>query len=185
MKPKIWWQPDDYPESLVGDYDETCGPARQVFLEGKAVRVRQAPRLLFACPKKRLMKWDVIHNISGLPICNERTRSLVRARLGEQVQEVAVRVETRDGVLSGYAILNLLARVQLVDRGRSDVVFIRGTQEILKFRRLAFLDLPPGVHMARTSEYPPYVLVSAELASLLLESKVTGFAVVDDHDICP
>jgi hypothetical protein len=66
----LWKIPDDYPESLLGEYDRDRGPDRFAFKQGRPLdeSPSQRPRFRFACAAAKLSKLHDLGNNALVPL---------------------------------------------------------------------------------------------------------------------
>lgn len=183
---KIWRVSEDDPENLLGTFvgdplrAHALKSARRFTSEGDVFIFR------FQASGKTLSHWDCVANNVLLPLVNERVASIVARHCAEEVQLVEAAIETSDGVLDGYRILNPLREVAAVDMAASEVVRIPGSDAIVKFNRVRFR--PEGLgtsKIAREARYHPFLLVADDLAKAIQGAGVIGASFLDAEAVHP
>jgi hypothetical protein len=178
----------DYPESLVGLYREDRSPDPYALCVGKRYPEPAAvAHLRFKRPAAAVSKRNLPeHGGAGVPLVSPRLASLLQERCPADIQLLEARVLAGGAALRGYRLVNLLRKESVVDRTRSDVVHIHGTEAILKFNKLRFsrTDLG-GRHIARVKEWNPMIVVSDVLREEILELGLSGWAFIRGEDVRP
>jgi hypothetical protein len=172
----IWQIHDNYPESMIGEYDRKTGPDRSLLKNAKDLSHVGLPWCFaFRGHVSRLRQFDDLANNAMVPLISPRLSEIVMTIAEKDAQLLPVEIHARDGEIRDYRLLNALVSLSAVNRLDSEFSLIPGTDAIMSFRRLALIDdCLDGHHLARCAEYGSYLLVSEQLANAILEARVTG-----------
>lgn len=181
----LWKIKDNYPNHLIGEYDKSVSPDRFIFKKGAIFSDDTAiPVLKFDSKVEALVNIDDLANDSMLPVVSERLAKTVKDIAGDEIQLVDVEVNGSDGKLSGYKLLNVIPKVSGIDKAMSEITMIPGTDSIMGFKSLRYIDSCLGNHeIARDSEYSSNLIVSEYLASRISEINPVGVGLYLPHDI--
>lgn len=183
----LWRIPNEYPESLIGEYDKECSPDRFLFVQGERIGDGNAvPSFTFTGEPEVLKKFDVLPNNTMIPLISERVAQILTRVCRNDVELLTASVCAAGGKLSGFSLVNVLPRVASVDHGGSHFVLIPGTKQIMKFNRLRLKSEAMGTHhLAREAEFNSFILVSETLKQVFDSERVTGHAFVPPEAIRP
>lgn len=181
----LWRIPNEYPESLIGEYDKERSPDRFLYFQGKRIgNSKDAPTFTFEGEPAVLGKYDVLPNSAMVPLVSERVAQILARVCRNDVELIKASVYAGRGILSGFRLVNVLPRVTSVDHCGSSYVCIPGTKQIMKFNRLKLKPDAMGVHhVARESEFNSLILVSQTLKQVFDSEQVTGHAFVPPEAI--
>lgn len=181
----IWRIPDDYPESLIGEYVKSDGPDRFLFRRGERLPVDVGvPVIRFSAPLKSIRQYTCLPNNAMLPIVGKDLSEVLYNYAPEDVQMFPVKIQSQDGISDDYCLLNIATKIVGLDKSRCDLNFIPGTDQIMSFRHLSYFDDCLGSHsLARDSEYLAHILVSGGLVNTMLANHVTGVDFVTPEKI--
>lgn len=186
-QPRLWWTPENYPERLIGTYERDRSPDRFRFLEGVPLpSMIGVPVFSFAATKRALSRFDALENTAQLPLVNKRIVETVSLLCPDDVQVFDARIDTSDGELPGFSVLNITHALSCLDRRGSAFTLIPGTDRIMAFSRLRFRDDCLGDHhLARHAEFRSHVLVSTTLMDALEALGVKGLWLATWEEIHP
>jgi hypothetical protein len=178
MSQYLWRIPDEYPSKLIGEYDRSSSPDRFLFLQGAALgQINGIPAFRFKSSRADLLPFDVLPNNATVPLISVRAASLLRKLCPADFQLLSAKVTTDDADLDGYAILNAVVKISAMDHAQSGFNFIPGTKQIMKVNRLRSRSGAMGVHhLARESDYPPYLWASDEVKAIFEDANIKGCA---------
>ena len=170
---------------MIGEYDRKNGPDRFLLKRGQRLGDGIGPwRFMFRAPVARLQKFDDLANNTLIPLISPRLAELVLATAEQDFELLPAEIETRDGAIQGYRLLNVLTRLPAVDRSSSTFTLVPGSEAIMGFRKLVLLEGCLGDHhLARCAEYSSFLLVSSKLAAMLIETGMTGMQMTDPQDV--
>jgi hypothetical protein len=80
----LWEMPNEYPEELIGSYDETVSPNRFLFKSGGDVTMNDSPVVRFDCTRKELAGFDDLANSALVPLVSTRIQSLLLDRCPDE-----------------------------------------------------------------------------------------------------
>src|SRR5688572_6290504 len=158
----LWRIPNDYPASLIGEYDEKSSPDRFLFVQGKRIGDGDAiPAFTFRGGPKVLRKYDVLPNSTMIPLVSERVAQILTRVCYNDVEFIKASVVAAGERLAEFCLVNVLPRVASVDHSCSNFLCIPGTKQIMKFNRLRVKPEALGSHhLAREVEFNSFILVS-------------------------
>lgn len=178
-EPLVWTIPEEFPQELIGTYDRERSPDRFEYRKGEPVSGEiGTPVFAFQARFEDLQVWDVLPNDALLPLVSPRVAAVLRSKAAADCQLLDAVVEHRGGTAKdAWKVVNITILVQAIDHEASEYSLIRGTKQILGFRKLRYRPGALGnVKIARDAEYKSHVLVSPALASVLVEAGVRGLA---------
>lgn len=164
----LWRIPETNSDGLIGTYLRSNGLDRFELRKGKRIKVNEAmPTVQFDERTHCLLAFDCLSNIAA-PLISQRMAQVLLDICAQDVQLVPARIEAADGVLDGWSLLNATATVRAINHSKSVYTMVPGTQAIMGFRHLEFLeDCLVGHQIARDTEYLGHLLVSDSLAQAL------------------
>jgi len=181
----IWHIHDNYPESMIGEYDRKTGPDRFLLKNALDLSDEAGPwRFAFRSPVSRLREFDDLANNAMVPLVSPRMAELLAAIAKNDVQLLPAEIHARDGEIRDYRLLNARRCLAAVDRSNSEFSLIPGSDAIMSFRRLALIDeVLAEHHVARCAEYTSFLIVSDRLAKAILEAGMTGMQLTRPCDM--
>ena len=108
-----------------------------------------------------LSQYDYYPNSIRVPLVSQRGLERVAHLCEKEVQIVESLILCADGIIPCF-LLNSLKTFRCVDWNRSNVMYISGTNQILKFNLMRLLSGFPDCHVVRLEEAVSYVLVTPE-----------------------
>lgn len=168
----LWQCPETSSDGLIGTYSRSNALDRFELRRGKRIEVNEGgPTVRFDARTRDLLTFDCLSNTAA-PLISQRMAQALRDTCSQDVQLLPARIEAADGALDGWSLLNSTATVRAIDHEKSVYTMVRGTQAIMSFRHLEYLEGCLGEHqLARDAEYLGHLLVSDSLAKGL-----SGFA---------
>lgn len=168
----LWQYPETTSDGLIGTYLRSNALDRFELRRGKRIEVHEAvPTVRFDGRTRDLLAFDCLSNTAA-PLISQRMAQALRDTCSQDVQLLPARIEAADGGLDGWSLLNSTATVRAINHKKSVYTMVRGTQAIMSFRHLEYLEGCLGEHqLARDAEYLGHLLVSDSLAQAL-----SGFA---------
>jgi len=187
MSQYLWRIPEEYPSNLIGEYDRTSSPDRFLFLQGAALRqIMGVPTFRFRSSQAELLPFDVLPNDATVPLISVRAASLLRNLCPADFQLLPAKIAADDGEFDGYSILNVVVKISAIDHAQSSFNFIPGTKQIMKVNRLRCRSDVIGTHhLARESDYPPYLWASEKVKTTFSDSRIKGCAFCDPEEMRP
>lgn len=180
----LWETDDDYPENLIGSYLEDASPDRFDLRKGCALPEGWGiPKIEFKARADDLRVYDQLLNSAMVPLISVGFAEALRKNWDSLVQLIPVELNTRDGLLEGYSIVNVLNRGECVDKERSEYSCIPGTDHPLKFTILKFLKNPDPRTIVREQIYGGFIVVSEEVKELCDEMNLKGVKFIKAADI--
>lgn len=174
--PYIWCIPEDYPEKCIGIYDRKRSPDRFEFKKGvKLPDTIGLPIFQFEVSAEKLTKWDELPNSADVPLVNQRLLDLLLKLAPNDIQVFDARLETKDGILPGYKLINVTNTVYGIDHEASECSYITGTRTPRSIKRLSYKENCLGNHqMARDAECHSHLLVSPVIREAFMTGKIRG-----------
>jgi len=174
--PHLWFEPINFPERLMGSYDHDNSPDFLSFIQGKRIAATTPPPFIkFTAPRRRLAPFGVLPNSIDIPLLSPRAASMLNEFCPNDIQLIPAKIETSEGPLDDYFLLNVLSMISGIDHAHSVVKVIPGTNHIVNVNRLRY---SPGAmldhHLAREHECHTYLWVSDELAQRFAQEKIKG-----------
>lgn len=184
-KTYLWRIPDDYPQSLIGEYQEEDSPDRFLFKTGTPLPSLLAhPVIRFEKTVKELSIFDCLCNSAMVPLISNSVANELNNLCPGEVEFVKAKVIGSDGTLDSYFILNATKKISCVNREHSDYRCIAGTEKILSFRKLAHYANCLGKYkIARDIDYLSHLVVSNAIKDLVMKKSFTGIALIEPSEI--
>ncbi|MDQ0027790.1 hypothetical protein J2X90_005626 [Variovorax paradoxus] len=172
----LWRISETNADGLIGTYSRSNGLDRFELRRGKRIEVNEAmPTVRFDGRTRDLLAFDCLSNTAA-PLVSQRMAQALRDSCAQDVQLVPARIEAADGVLDGWSLLNATATVRAINHRKSVYTMVPGTQAIMSFRHLEYLEGCLGEHqLARDAEYLGHLLVSDSLAQALSDFAGASF----------
>ena len=176
----LWRIPNEYPESLIGEYDKKCSPDRFLFVQGKRIgQPASIPSFTFAGEPEALMKYDILPNNTMVPLVSERVARILRGLCPDDIELITANIIAFGEKILGFNLVNILPQIASVDYEGSSFKCIPGTKQIMKFSQLK---LKPNVlgahHLARAVEFNSFILASEKLRLTFNSEHVMGLGFV-------
>lgn len=158
----LWRIPDNYPESLIGEYQREGAPDRFLFRKGERLpETVVQPVIRFNAPLEQLRTLDCLTSNAMVPLVNVTFANLFMLRASSDVELIPARVIGSNGTTDEFYLLNVASKVACIDHEYSDYKHVPGTQQIMSFRKLRYVEGCLGAHnLARDTEYLAHLLVS-------------------------
>jgi len=181
----LWRVPDDYPQSLIGEYQRESGPDRFLFKKGERLSSQVgAPVIRFQGTLDKLREFDCLANNALVPLVNAKCGALLSELAPSDVELITAKVEAADGITEEFSLVNVTSKVKGIDRDRSVFTYVPGSQQIMTFRKLDYFEDCLGEHaLARDSEYLGHLLVSEEIAKRLKREAGRGIELLKPTEI--
>ena len=177
---RIWQIFDDYPDSLIAEFNRESGFDRFALKRGQRIEPIFDP-LSFRIPARidQLLEIDDIANSTMVPLISPRLATALEQTLGKTIQLLPASIEAIDGVEDSHQILNVLTMLPVIDHNSSRYTTVPGTSSIMRFSRMVLRhDALNRVEIARSAEYPALLLVSERLADIIESFSPTGLQLV-------
>lgn len=181
----IWKICDDYPDSLIGEYDRDRGPDRFSYKQGKGLDAvpASAPRFRFNASINAIISMNDLANNAMVPLVSSRVAAILSESCPNEVQLIPAEVVCKDGVIDGYSILVVTNRVHGLDHAKSKYKCMPGMKAIMRFESAVYKDDCLGsLSLARDGEYLSNLLVSERLREALKSIEDLGIYSSDSVD---
>jgi hypothetical protein len=181
----IWKICDDYPDSLIGEYDRERGPDRFSYKQGKKLDAipASAPRFRFNASINALSAMNVLANNAMVPLVSSRVAAILSESCPNEAQLIPAEVVCKDGVIDGYSIVVVTNRVRGLDHAKSKYKCMPGEKAIMRFESAVYKeDCLGSLSLARDGEYLSNLLVSERLLEALKSIEDLGIYSSDNVD---
>ncbi|MFN7629082.1 MAG: imm11 family protein [Pirellula sp.] len=177
---RIWQIEDDYPDSLIAEFNRDLGFDRFMLKRGQRIEPING-RLTFRVQAgiDKIQAIDDVANSTMVPLISLRLAVALEQALGDVIQLIPASIVAIDGVVDSHKLLNVLTMVPAVDHASSRYTTVPGTSSILRFSRMVLRhDALNSVEIARSAEYSSLLLVSERLAGIIENLSPTGLQLV-------
>lgn len=173
----LWRISNRIPSSCIGEVVDDNSWDRLAFQCGEEVSLASVCPVTFAFGAKvaRLSKLDDLPNSAYVPLVSSVLAEWLQKHCGGVVQLIPTILRANDGHLDDYKLLNITCRVSALDRSKSRFKYIPGTEQILSFTHVSYLQhCVDDLLLARSTDYLPHLLVAEALVDSM---KRDGFSV--------
>ncbi len=176
----------DYPEKLVGEYLQESSPDYIDLIQGVSVGdAWGTPEFEFEVSNEVLSGYDELVNSTLVPLVSERISEFFRSHCSDLVELIPAKLNTKNGQLNGYSLVNIRNLGRSVDAERSEYLYFPDSDWIMKFTELEFLDSPDPRMITREQIYISYVVVTEEFKKARDENRWRGVALFRADEIKP
>ena len=172
----LWEDPEKYPFSREGIYNEDISPDRFLFYRSNLV-TGELPKIIFnfKCPSKFIENLGTIPNDSASPLVREDVLEILDDLIGDQIQAFDTELHTKNGILYDYKLVNILNKVKGVNMDESICEYLTDEVTINGFEFLTLKENCLGkLNLARLEEQRSYILVSEALKERFEKNKIKG-----------
>lgn len=172
----LWKNPtNECPNKLIGEYDDECSVDPLSLDEGISLPQSVTATVRFEVSLKRLYKLNDLPNTTMIPLVGPKIREVLLRMAPEECQFIDTRIIASDGETRDYMFLVVTAKVFGLDHEQSQYSFVHGTDAIMGFTKLRYLEGVLGdLHIARDKEYTSNLLISKELHDAFIEAGIRG-----------
>ncbi|MAS97302.1 MAG: hypothetical protein CMO55_29265 [Verrucomicrobiales bacterium] len=157
----LWRIPNDFPEALIGEYRKATSPDHFDLQKGTTLgNTWGVPEFEFQSTSEDLAKFDDLANSAMVPLVSSRLADYLLTTCPDLVELVPAKIETKNGSLVGYSIVNVRNIGESVDKEKSQYTCIPGTEQPMSFSKLEFLNSPDPRMIVREKIYPTFIVVS-------------------------
>ena len=176
----LWVNPDIFPKGDMGIHDPQRSPDRFRFREAISLDKDLGTHVFRVnSVSKIIRKYDVLINNVQLPVVGPRALRLLMDIAGGDFQVFDARVESKDGVVEGFKVLNIVQKVEAIDHSSSKYTYVAGTNVIAGFESLALRENALGErNLARDAEYLGNILVSERIQKAFEKEFIEGIRLV-------
>ena len=176
-----WKAPTYYSEQLIGSYDiesgsyETAGSNFDYLslLAGKPYPLNMdKPKVYFPCKKKKLLAYDCLWLLGGVPLVTERLANFLTHQSAQDIQLIQPAVVIADGeeVDEAFFIVNSINTVNAIDQWQS-AAERDDDGSIIYFTKTWCLDDAAGMRGIAREPESGDLLISQQLADSMIEKK--------------
>lgn len=163
----LWRIPEDFPEALIGEYQRETSPDRFDLKEGRRLADNWGvPAFKFDATSESLAAFDCLANNALVPLVSSHMAGIFQSNYGDLVQMIPSQIETQNGSLEGYFLVNVTNLGNCIDMDASEYCCIPETNIPMAFSRLKFLETPDDRAILRDRNYLSFLIVSEEFAKL-------------------
>ncbi len=185
MKYYVLKTDDSLDDAVVIDGPPINGPKNYKYFEFKPL-ARLFPseaQLHYSSKYPEGMKlYSFVDNTCNLLIVSDETKNLLSTFLGNKVEYLPVTmVDHRKNTVEDepYFIVNTLEPIDYIDMDNTKAVMDSFEEdEIMSIKGELFIkreNIPEGIHMFRSRNWPRVYIVSQELADVMQEAGLTGY----------
>jgi hypothetical protein len=171
----LWRNPRNITQKRLGQYVKDSGTDRFEFLEAKKLPIdgTVAPKVQFECDKK--FATDILPNGSGLIIVSQKVLRVMQEICRDDFQHINANVFFKNEQLDDYFLINILSKVDILDKEMSSFTLIKGTTEIMNIEKIVYSTNELNVcDIARNKDYLSHVLVSEKLKNVFEHERFQG-----------
>jgi hypothetical protein len=170
----IWRIASDCPNNFITVHDkESVDPT--LFRRAISFESVRPLRFVFHGKRSAFLGEDYIPNSAMLPLVSKAVALRLVDVAGSAIQSLPAVVLCGDGEFEA-TLLNPLEVVSAVDWNNSNVLYIPGTKQVMKFTKLALLpDALGKLDLARLAEFRSFILASERIKNLLAKAKLCEF----------
>ena len=174
----LWEKFQHCPTKLIAVYNKELSTDRFLFLDGIKLATEQVnKKLLFELEvtQAQIAKYDCIPNNCASPLVNQKIVDILLRLAPNEVQFFDAEVRCKDGVLTGYKLLNATCKIIGIDHEKSVYTKMKTVDAILGFKYLTYKPGCMGTHkLARDEEYLGNFLVTEEIKQAFEKEKIKG-----------
>jgi len=158
----LWKRSENYPEQLIGLYDEANSLDPYAFLTGKRLSCKQLmpPAFKFAAAETQLKRFDCLVSNGFVLLISDMLADQLLACAEDDIQLFPTKIYCNDGELFGYKLLNIINVVPGVEYKQTSEA-ADNTAEFDTF--LYRSDCLKDYHLARDEQFKSRLLVSKKI----------------------
>ncbi len=180
----VWKSPEDYSEKLIGSYDSESGAYETKDSNFEYLTLSSGlpypahmdkPSVFFFCPEKRLLKFDCLWLLGGVPLVSARLADFLRTHAEADLEFIKPRIINASGieVSDEFFVVNAVNKVDVVDMERS-TASLDDDGDVIFFKTICLKDEGMGVlHVAREAR-TRNLLITEALADKVIEAGFKG-----------
>ncbi len=175
----LWEKHRGCSNRIIAAYNRELSPDRFLFLDGVRLVSGIINRTIIfeqKATQAEILKYDCMPNNSGSPLLNERIVDILLDLAPDEVQLFDTEVRCKDGILTGYKLLNATCTIVGIDHEKSIYTMMQQAPEaILGFTYLTYKPGCMGNHkLARDKEYLSNFLVTEGVKKAFEQEKIKG-----------
>ena len=181
----LWRIADNYPNDFIGIYDDNNGPDQFMFKKcEKAGTELETPVINFPdVTSEELKKYGVLASNARLPIVGEEVLSILQEFQPYGFQVLDVKIQTNDGELAGYYLINVLNKVDGVDEEKSEIKYLPRSSQVMAYNHVVYKKgCLEGLNIARNKDFPSHLLISEYLKNRLNSVGNLGLELIQVSD---
>lgn len=180
----IWQSPIFYKSKLIGSYGENRGDYEIKGSNFEYLALSRGcpypeemdkPCVRFFVSSEKLSKYDCLWLLDGTPLISERLADFIRSHAGQEMELITPTTiyTANEEVSCGFYILNVVRKVKVIDRARSDAE-LDNEGGVIYFNTRFFNSFGMrDINLAREADSHD-LLISEKLANEIIEK---GFSV--------
>jgi hypothetical protein len=134
---------------------------------GRLIEPDEQPRNLAVIVEDARERYPDFFTVVPTTFCSQRMRDALNAAGADNIEYYPVEMQEPSGKrLDGYFAMNIIGRIECMDRERSE--FTEWRKRIARIQSLSLnASAPKGVKIFRPHEYPDIILISEDVAEAI------------------
>lgn len=173
----LWKVSEYYPTNFIGEYCKENTQDRFLYRQGVRINnnITQPTVIFTEATKKQLKEYSCLASSMMIPLINHNISNIIINNTPNNIQLMDVIIQTIDGQLGGYKILNITQVCDGIDETETKYNYIPGTKHIFGFEKFKYKrGCLKNIQIARTKNYHGHLIVSAKLKNKLQKIKNLG-----------
>ncbi|MCB2343288.1 imm11 family protein [Clostridium estertheticum] len=170
-----WEIPNIWPNKRIGMIIKGTGTDRFEFRKCELLSEDNTicPNIVFECREKFL--FDVLPNSGLLLIVSKRVLDIMNNFCEGDFQQFKANIFVGEKEIEGYYLLNILNKIEILDKEKSIFTTILDTDAILNLKKAVYKyeDLL-GRHIVRNADCLSHILVTEKLKEIFEKEKIKG-----------
>lgn len=130
----LWEIPNDYPEALIGEYQEDISRDRFDFRKGDFVDMTDELIVFkFGCTLSELQDLGNLCNNSASPLVSPDVALIIKKHAKDDVQFFDAVVQAEDGKTNLYKLVNITKKINAIDKDNSELEYYTERETGKKF----------------------------------------------------
>src|SRR3990167_10596481 len=137
----LWEKFQHCPTKLIAVYNKELSTDRFLFLDGIKLATEQVnKKLIFELEitQAQIVKYDCIPNNCASPLVNQKIVDILLSLAPNEVQFFDAEVRCKDGILTGYKLLNATCKIIGIDHEKSICKMMKTVDAIRGFKYLTY-----------------------------------------------
>lgn len=180
----VWKAPEDYSEKLIGSYDAELGAYEAKGSNFEYLTLSSGipypphmdkPGVFFFCPEKRLLKFDCLWLLGGVPSVSARLADFLLIHAGDDIELIKPDTINTSGVevSSKFFVVNAVSKVNVVDMDKS-TASLDEDGDVIFFKTIHLKDEGMGSRQIAREARTRNLLVTQALAEKMIDAGFKG-----------
>ena len=175
----LWRIASNCPDSLIAIHDRAAVDPI-LFRKAAIVDLKGIARFMLKGMQSAILGQHYFPNSAMLPLVSKEVGFRLNDLAGAAVQIVPALITCDDGEVEA-SLINPLESIPAVDKSMSEILYIPGTTQVMKFTKLQLLSgALNSSHLARLDEFRPFLLASESVKNLFASTRLCEFALPSD-----